>query len=503
MTADSSRNDRIDRRILGRCQTNGAGSRLGAFLPKTQDRANLLAVAALAAWIAGFAAILLLDDPRLRFLRFLGGYGLAAAAWLVIVLLAERGSIGRRARVAAIAVALSARALCLFFPPAFSEDAYRHIYEGRAARVLGPGFPFQHAPASAPELGVSPDLLDSAWLRINHPHIATIYPPFAQLVFVSAGALGDAAGGGRLVWLKLLLVLADLATWTAIATVVRLRGRPTGSSLVYALSPLVILETEREGHADVLGALGLAIALFGVYSGRARTGFFGFALAALGKLHGLIGFVAMLRTTRRGAEIALLGVGLLLIPLVFAGPAALSGLGAYTSAWRAGDGMFGLVLEGAETILGGDWTRIDALDLTITRHQLARGITAVLFAGFAIALLRREGRLEDVPERTGLLFLALFLLSPVLLPWYPICLVPFIACVDRGRAAMLALVTLAPLLHHPAWLELAGGEWRELDWVKALVHGPAWLFLLWGELGNRVRARELGRADPGGRADRV
>ena len=68
------------------------------------------------------------------------------------------------------------------------------------------------------------------------------------------------------------------------------------------LSPIAILEIGRDGHADSLSALGLAIGVFGFSRLRPREGYVGFALAALAKLNGLIVFVAALRATRRGFE---------------------------------------------------------------------------------------------------------------------------------------------------------------------------------------------------------
>ncbi|MCK6545459.1 hypothetical protein L6R52_06285, partial [Myxococcota bacterium] len=158
------------------------------------------------------------------------------------------------------------------------------------------------------------------------------------------------------------------------------------------------------------------------------------------------------------------------------GPKALTALGTYASAWRAGDGVFTLVLELAGLVLGGDWRRIGAL--TLTQHQLARAMTAALFGLLLVAVLRRAAPERDVPARAGVVLLGLLLLSPTLHPWYTLWLLPFAALPGPARRASLVLIALAPILHHPGWLELVRGAWTDVGWARALVHVPVWAVFL-------------------------
>src|SRR6185369_16431099 len=135
---------------------------------------------------------------------------LAVGAWLILARLAAAGGLSPGVAKAAVAAAILARAAAIGRDPAFSDDVFRYVFEGRVVWSAGPLFPLLHAPAEAPALGVPAALLDASWQRINHPELPTIYPPFAGLVFAAAGGLGELAGGGHLRILKLLLVLADL-----------------------------------------------------------------------------------------------------------------------------------------------------------------------------------------------------------------------------------------------------------------------------------------------------
>ncbi len=362
-----------------------------------------------------------------------------------------------RLHLVALAGALLFRVACVLTPPAMSDDVFRYVYEGRVVWSMGPLFIFTHAPATALADGVPPELLDAAWLRINHPEIATIYPPLSQLVFVAAG--------GRLILLKIMLVAAELGAWVIVS---RARGRE--AALLLAMQPLALFEIAREGHADSLSMIGLA---FGVAAISGTRAYVGFAIAALAKLNGFIAMLALARNTRRGLIWALVLCVPIAIPYLAAGGAEHAALANYGGRWRSGDGAFVLFLEGAHGMLGGDWVRF--FEVTITRHQVARALSASAFICFSAALLWRPAPHERVPERAAMLIFALLLFSPVLHPWYVLWLLPFLPFVRRPLGAAIVLFSvLAPLLHHGTWLELTEGRWRELGWIRALVHVPVW-----------------------------
>jgi hypothetical protein len=446
----------------------------------------------LAVNVVALLVALSIDDPRLHYPLFLVAHFAAGIAWIALVDNTRKGPPEPDLLRGGLAAAIVLLAIAVARAPGFSDDVFRYVYEGRVVWRMGPAFPFLHPPADAPSQGVPPSLLDAAWSQINHPDLSTIYPPFAAAVFAIAGGLGDLIGGGHLVLLKLLLVAACFATaWFSSRTpstrppAAESKGssrkegrgplRPGSEGTWLLLSPLTVLEIGRDGHADALAALGMAIGIFGFLRLRPRVGYAGFALAALAKLNGFIAFVAAVRATRRGLVIGLAIASLVLVPVVVAGRAALGSLFEYATRWRAGDGAFTILLAIAEAILGGDWTRIG--DFTVTRHQLARGLAFAVFGALSFFALRRRFPIERVPEKAGLVLLFLLLLSPTLHPWYVVWLLPFVPFAGPARRAMIALAVLAPLLHHPAHIERVTGEWTDLFWVRALVHGPVWILL--------------------------
>ncbi len=401
----------------------------------------------------------MLDDPRRRFVGLCIGWLLASfGGWWIGSRHASEPLSPKLLRVL-LGTTLLLRGWAWWSAPALSEDVFRYVFEGTVVWFEGPAFPFLHPPAQAPAL-VPSALLGNIWLRINHPEISTIYPPFAQLVFALAGGLGLLLGDPLRI-LKLLLIGADLA-------VARCLGP---RALPWLLSPLVILEIGREGHADSLSALGLILGATAFVAGRPARGYGGWVLAALAKLNGLVVLPAALRATRQGTWI-LLGLVLLAVPWIVAGPTAGVGLSEYASRWRAGDGAFSLVLATWRTFLGGEWTRWG--DHTFTIHQLARATVLVAWLGFAALVLRKTYPLAAIPAKAASLLFALLLLSPTLHPWYLTWLLPLACLGFSGTRAVYLLATLAVFFHHPTWLELTTGTWTDLPAVRAAVHLPVW-----------------------------
>ncbi len=431
-------------------------------------------------WAAGMIGVLAVPRPTESFATYAASMAVASAGWLWLAQRARNGQLSPVAARTTLILAILAMLVSLPTHPGLSGDVYRYLYEGRVVWSHGPAFPFIHAPSEAPALGVSELVRGELWARINHPEIPTIYPPLAQLTFAVAGGLALLLGTNGLVILKALLVGA---AGIAAAAVGRTAAHRAEALLVLAC-PVLIVETAREGHADSLAVMGLAIGAAAFVGAAPRVGHAGFALAALSKLNGLIALLAATRATRRGLAWSVGLCALLAVPFLLAGSDAGQGLGAYATRWRAGDGAFSIVLSASELALGGDWRRFG--DVTVTRHQVARIAVAVIWLVCAAIVLRRPLEVKRVPAVAGLLLLLVLLFAPTLHPWYSLWLLPLIPFADTGRRAMLALVALSSINHHAVWIEAATGEWSEWAAARALVHVPVWALLLY-DLGRRPR----------------
>ena len=114
-----------------------------------------------------------------------------------------------------LAVALAGRAALLPVPPTLSDDVYRYVWEGRVIRHGGN--PYRTSPASA-ELAPLRDTV--IWPRVNHPELATIYPPLAEAAFAVVTRVSESAAG-----MKAWIVLSDLAVAAVLLRWARSAGR--------------------------------------------------------------------------------------------------------------------------------------------------------------------------------------------------------------------------------------------------------------------------------------
>ena len=329
------------------------------------------------------------------------------------------------------AFAVAFRLILLPDAPFLSDDIYRYLWDGHV-QLQGIN-PFRFAP-DAPEL----ESIRTTWhILINNPSVPTIYPPFTQLVFALGAALG-----GSILTLKLLWMLVDLAAAGLLFAAARRTGRSAPGVLVlFAWSPLLVVETAWSGHLDALGLFLLALVVYlaipsprtadlregegaggyGVarWGERLRTPWALGAVLALAALTKFAPAAALPPLARRyGARLVVsfgVVVMLLYLPYAGAGSALWTGLATYAEHWRANEGAFAF------------------LELLIAGPRAPRYLAGALVLGVVgWTTLRRFD-----PERA--LFWVLgagLLLSPTLHPWYVLWALPF-AALRRSRPWLL------------------------------------------------------------------
>ena len=126
---------------------------------------------------------------------------------------------------------------CMFVwrAPELSDDIYRYLFDG--LMMVAGNNPFAEPPANF-QVNVQAALPQVREIipLINHPHLITIYPPAAQVVFAVGVMLSKIFGISILIGMKLLLVILDLMTCAVIIkllTIMNLVKKP-GSSLCLA-----------------------------------------------------------------------------------------------------------------------------------------------------------------------------------------------------------------------------------------------------------------------------
>lgn len=410
-------------------------------------RDRLVILAAGAMLVAAFALIAVTDELHRRIPLLLLLYGAAFATYAAALRVALAARRGDRFLVGVmITVAVLARVVLVPARPDLSTDIYRYAWEGRV--VLHGANPFAVAPADSTLV----PLRDGDFARINHRHMATIYPPLAQGVFAVAARLHPGVYA-----LKVLFVLFDLATLAALVLLLRARGRPPAHALVYAWSPLVILETAHSGHMDAVGVFFLVLGLALLARHRAAAGYAALGASFLAKYTTLV-LLPFLVVRRRWRGIAVVVAVAITgyLPFLDAGPRLLDSLRAYSGTWWFNGPSF-MALAG---ILGDP--------------ALARGLLAGAGVTFAIAAAFRE---KDMVRYAFLVVGCSLLLAPTLYPWYLIWMVPFL-CLYPSRA-WIAFTGLVALSYQVWTVYDTTGAWVLPTRVLALEYVPFYAMLAW------------------------
>jgi hypothetical protein len=416
-----------------------------------RGRAALRLVGAGAALSLCVAVWALQGDQTPRVPSFLVLYAAAFAAYLAAV--ATSRDVTPGALRLCLLAAVAWRVALVAAPPLLSNDVHRSVYEGRVQNAGGNPYAWRFRAEVAPA-----SLRDESWERMNHKRYTAIYPPLWQLAARAVTALWPSATA-----IKALVAACEVLSWWPLALLLRRRGLPRGRLLVAAWSPLALVEGAGSGHNDALAIALLVGALCALEAGRPALAALLGGLGAAAKLLPALVAAAWARRFRPWHLLVPLAVmAALLLPFRGAGPGLWRSLQDYGRYWRFNETGFALLAGIAGS------------------HESAAAGAAGLLLALAAALAWRG---VDAVGAAMALATAWIVLSPNVLPWYALWLVPLLAL--RDAPPLMALTALLPLAYlvYPAWL--AGGEWRVGWGVRAAEYLPPLLLagLAWRRRG--------------------
>lgn len=412
--------------------------------------------------------------------------------WAVAVVCIRRAP--RRTAVGlVIVVGVAMRVAALSSVAPLSDDLYRYAWD---AKVQAAGIdPYRYAP-SAPQLAglrdswLWPATADCAALnrpagctRINRPATHTIYPPLAEVWFTSVGTAG-ASRLHDLGW-ELAGMSVDLTVIAVLLVLLRRWGRDPRWAVVYAWSPLAVVEAVQNAHVDTLATLFVLIA---VALARRRPGLAAVAVAAatLVKLYPVLVLPALLRRHPwRVATVVGLCGGAAYLPHVLAvGTGVLGYLPGYLQEEQYGDGSRYLLAS------------------AVGLHGAAASVAATAIIGGAMFWVARRTRRHDAQPDASmrvLLATALLVATPVQ-PWYGLSLAALAALAGQLRWLAVSLAA------YPLYFAIIpAGPNSGASRLGQAVFAAAALVLLgaWWLDRQRVRPRgagaDLPRTQDGGR----
>jgi hypothetical protein len=267
--------------------------------------------------------------------------------------------------------------------------------------------------------------------------------------------------------MKAFLVACELATLGALALVLKRRRQPLERLLVLAWSPLALLEIAGSGHNDAFGMLWMVLALVALEADRPLLSALAASAGFMSKL--LPGLVAAAWARRYRAWHLLAGAVLAsALVLLYLDPEAkktmLLSLSKYSRYWRFNETLFA------------------PLAALLGSHTAAVRAGAVLSLGIALALAWR--RTEPVASATAVVALFL-LLTPNVLPWYALWLLPLLVLRDEPAALLFTGTVSLAYLVYPAFQ--SGEPWK-IGWGwRLLEYGPCAFVWSCGWLERRQR----------------
>jgi hypothetical protein len=378
-------------------------------------------------------------DQTGRIASHLTLYGAAFAAYL-LALHASRGLAARRLRLA-LGLAVLWRAALVLAPPLLSDDVYRSVWEGRIQLHGGNPFAWEDRPESPRWLGLRDDVFE----RLNHKGYTAIYPPLWQLAARAVVSIADSV-----TLMKTFLVGCELVCLWVLGRILEGRGLPPERLLVQAWSPLALVEIAGSGHHEALGMLGLVVSLALLDRGTSALSALAAALGAQSKLlPGLVAAAWARRFRARDVVAGLAAVAIPALPFVGAGRGLVMSLGKYAEYWRFNETLFATA-----ALLTGSHGRAVALVV----------IVLALLVG-CLAWRRSE------PATAALtVVIAILVLSPNVLPWYALWLLPLLVLRDFPPALLFSGTVGLSYLVYPLWQ--SGEPWR-IGWgIRLLEYGP-------------------------------
>jgi hypothetical protein len=394
-----------------------------------------------------YARMFVLHDLKKNVVEFIPlvlGQGIL---YVFSVYLAEKVYPARSHLALIFAAATVFRLTLLPLYPSLSDDLYRYSWDARAQQA---GYNPYLVHPSDPALSA---LRGEQQPAGSGPQYPTLYGPVTEEVLWLSLVLGHGV-----IAMKLPFLLFDLATVLLLFRLLPELGVSPSRAIVYAWSPLVIVEFAASGHNDSLPIVACVLALLYYQTRREPRSILALSVSALSKLYASFLFPVFLsRTSWRW----------LWIP---AGLAVVTFL-PYGAGWR------GLLhtLSGYGTVWKNNQSLFLLLHAVAANDSQARAIYLAIVGLVILYCLARK----LPPARSSYLILgAILLFSPNVFPWYLSWIVPLL-CIYLEPAWLL--LTVAVFLSYHVLIPYGTlGLWREDRRFTLLEYAPFYALLLAG-----------------------
>ena len=394
-----------------------------------------------------YASLLFLGDLKknvIVFVPLILGQGIV---YFVSVYLIERvrpsPSQLRSFSALIFAAALVFRLTLLPLYPSLSDDLYRYSWDASAQQA---GYNPYLVHPSDPGLAALRDVPAG-----SGPEFSSLYGPLMEEVFWVASLLGHS-----LIAMKLPFFLFDMATVLLLFRLLAQLGVSPLRAIVYAWSPLVIVEFAASGHNDSLPVCAFVLALLFFQSRREGRSIAALSVSALSKLYaGFLFPVFLSRTKWSLVWVPAALAAITFLPYGAGWRGLLQTLSGYGTVWRNNQSLFRVLRA-----------------VTANNSQAGKIYLAIIGLVIIYCLARKLS-----PEKSSFVVLgAILLFSPNVFPWYLTWIVPLL-CIYLEPAWLF--LTVSVFLSYSVLIPYGTlGLWREDRRLILLEYAPFYAWLL-------------------------
>jgi alpha-1,6-mannosyltransferase len=414
--------------------------------------------------------------------NFLQVFFLFLILFVLYALMLWKKSFSRNLRIA-LGLAVLFRLTLLFMTPNLTDDYFRFIWDGLFVAsgsnpYLTMPSAYMHGTLTVPGAGLS------IYERLNSPDYYSVYPPVCQYIFGLAARVFGANVLWNIITIRIFVLLAECGTLALLSSITRKLNTPSGTTLIYAFNPMVIIELTGNLHPEAFMIFFLLLAIY-----------------------------LLMREKQILSALSLgLAVGAKLVPLIFL-PLLIKRLGLVKSLK-----YFGIVsgtavilfipfisLQSISNIFASLSLYFKVFEFNASIYYVARwigyqitGYNVIAFSGTILAIISflaiviisyREKTLTWPSLFSHMLFCATvyLLFATTIHPWY---LTPLIAFSVFSRYRYALVWSLLIVLSYSAYQTL---PYSENLWLVALEYILLGLWLIYGFLMRKRRSADRGR----------
>jgi hypothetical protein len=406
-----------------------------------------------------------------------------------LLILGTRALQGRARWIELVVIMVGALALRILFldkDPNLSHDSWRYLWD---ARVTLHGYsPYVYAPGHSAVASLRDFLYDRSRFR----GVPTIYPPFAEMIYVFSYLLAPE----NLTVLKGIFVACDLLISGLLILTLQKRNLDPARCIIYAWCPLPIVEFAMQGHVDVITVLFSVAAILCAQSQRkgfrVLTGCC-IALATLVKIYPILLLLVVWKKRDWTLLLTCFGVIFLsYLPYLILGHGQVLGFfGTYAAETSSNAGPVSLLARWLGTLFK---LRKPFAALFIY------AVDALVMGSVAWFVFRARQREKlSMEAATLMLFGTIFAISPHIFPWYTTVLLPWVALLIKpfrlkNGALNPATIAIAVTWYFPC-ATLGGyfflGAYQDWTWYYVLAYGLVLaglgvVALLWSKQKNTL-----------------